>query len=199
MAIKNIVFDLGGVLIDWNPRYLYRKVFSEEKEMEHFLQHICNSDWNEQQDAGRAFAEGVRLLVEKYPQHEKYIRAYKERWTEMIGGAIEPTVQILERLHAAKSHKLFALTNWSAETFPYAKKTFPFLNHFQNIVVSGEINMKKPDPAIFKYLCRVSFIEPSETLFIDDNKPNIEAAQRLGFQVEHFQSAERLELRLKGI
>lgn len=196
-TIKDIVFDLGGVLIDWNPRYLYRKIFVDRpEEMEKFLSEVCTQDWNEQQDGGRTFAEGIAELLPHHPHYQQEIHAYFERWTEMLKGPIAPVVEILERLRADQGLGLYALTNWSAETFPFALERFAFLSHFQHIVVSGRIGMKKPDPDIFHHLIEVTGIIPQQTLFIDDSRANIQTAQRLGFLVEHFQSADELKRKL---
>ena len=136
--IKNIVFDLGGVLVDWNPDYVYRKVFqNDENKMKWFYQNICTSDWNEEQDGGRALAEGTELLVKKFPEHEENIRAYYTRWEEMLGGPIEGTVEVLRKLRQNTELKLYALTNWSHETFPIALNKYEFLHWFDGRLVSG--------------------------------------------------------------
>lgn len=197
--MKNVVFDLGGVLIDWNPRYLYRKIFQYEQEMENFLKHICTQDWNEEQDAGRSFAEGEAELIAKHPEFEEHIRAFHLRWVEMLNGPLLETVEILNRLAQQKRLRLLALTNWSAETFPYAEKNFEFLRVFEKIVVSGRIGLKKPDPAIFQHLLAEGKIDAQETLFIDDNFANIQAAKSLSFHTEHFSSAEKLDRHLRDL
>jgi len=197
--MKNIVFDLGGVLIDWNPRFLYRKLFQKESEMEYFLGHICTQEWNEQQDGGRSFAEGEAELIAKHPEFEAFISAYHFRWPEMLNGPIAGTVKILAKLAEQKKVRLLALTNWSAETFPYAEKNFEFLKTFDTIVVSGRIKLKKPDPAIFHHLIEVGKIKAQETLFIDDNQQNIQTAQAMSFHAEHFKSSELLEKRLRNL
>lgn len=199
MKMKNIVFDLGGVLIDWNPRYLYRKIFSSETDIENFLTEVCNHSWNEKQDAGRSFAAGVQELVEKFPQFREQIHAYDQRWEEMLSGPIPETVTILQTLSQRKTHRLLGLSNWSRDKFPVAEKNYPFLELFEGIVVSGRIHMKKPDADIFEYLCRQYDVRPEESLFIDDSLPNIETARRLGFQTIHFQSAADLKDRLRAL
>jgi 2-haloacid dehalogenase len=199
MANKDpaIVFDLGGVLIDWNPRYLYRKLFNgDEAGMERFLSEICTPAWNGQQDAGRPFAEAVAELSARHPQHRELIEAYHRRWNEMLGGAIEGTVEILEALHA-RQHYLCALSNWSAETFPIARDCFSFLNRFRTIVLSGEERLIKPAPAIFEVLLRRIGRTAEECLFIDDVPANTEVARRLGMRAIEFVSPRDLRLRLR--
>jgi len=147
--IKTIIFDLGKVLINWEPRNLFRKIFSDEKEMEYFLAEVCTMDWNEQQDAGRSWQDGIDLLVPQFPKYEKEINAFFDRWEEMLGGEISGTVHILKELKASDKYRIYGLTNWSAETFPIAIKQFEFLNWFEGILVSGAEGIKKPDPAIY--------------------------------------------------
>jgi len=149
MNIENIIFDLGGVLIDWNPRYLYRKIFSSEDEMEHFLRHIATSEWNAEQDAGRSLKEGTEWLVQRFPQHKEAIEAYYGRWEEMLRGEIKASVDIFYRLKAMRTYRLYALTNWSAETFIIARQRFSFLQDFDGIVVSGE---EKPENLFRKFI-----------------------------------------------
>lgn len=189
---KTIIFDLGGVLIDWNPRYLYRKLFDTEVEVEDFLTRICTHDWNEQQDAGRPFAEGIALLSQKHPGQRHLIEAYFERWSEMLGGALDETVEVLDGLRQ-RDVRLFALTNFSAETFPVARKHFEFLKWFEGILVSGDEGMKKPDHRIFRLLAERFNLELEGAAFIDDVPKNVEAARQLGFHAIHFTSASKLQ------
>lgn len=196
-----IVFDLGGVLIDWNPRHLYRKLFeNDEAGMEKFLAEVCNSDWNVQQDKGRPFADAVAELSARHPAQEPMIRAFFDRWPEMVSGAIEGTVEILYELKAAR-HPLYALSNWSAETYPHARKRFDFFEHFDHIVISGEIRMIKPDREIFDHLLAQTARRAEECIFIDDSAVNIHAARALGFDAIHFASPAQLrdELGVRGI
>lgn len=191
-----IVFDLGGVLIDWNPRHLYQKLFDNAPEpMERFLSDICSQEWNVQQDAGRPFAEGIAELVARHPDFEQLIRAYDTRWEEMIAGAIQPSVDILADLKQA-NHPLYALSNWSAEKFANMRNRFPFLSWFEIIVISGEVKAAKPDPRIFSFLLEKSGRTARECLFIDDSIINIAAAQKLGFKTIHFLSPEQLRAEL---
>lgn len=195
--IQNIVFDLGGVLIDWNPRYLYRQFEADEEKIEWFLANVCHSDWNEQQDAGRTFAEATQDRLAHFPEHEEWIRAYYDRWQDMLGGPIQGTVDVLSELRELR-RPLFALTNWSAESFPVAKEMYPFLNWFDGIVVSGELKLIKPDPKIYQHLLDVHDIRAEESVFIDDRLPNVEGARAVGFAGIHFQSPEQLRAELEG-
>lgn len=199
--IDTVVFDLGGVLIDWNPVYLFRQIFEDESEMHHFLTHVCSPHWNEQQDAGRSVAEATELLVREHPQYEAQIRAYYGRWEEMLGGPILGTVDILETLHSRGSHRLYALTNWSDETFPLALSRFDFLQRFEDILVSGKEKMKKPEPRIFHLMAERFGINPASAIFIDDNPRNVEVAEEIGFHAVRFHSPGQLREALaeKGI
>jgi 2-haloacid dehalogenase len=195
--INTIIFDLGGVLIDWNPRYLYRKIFATEKDMEEFLQTVCTSDWNEEQDAGRTLQGATEILVKEHPQHEENIRLYYDRWEEMLAGPIQGTVEIFRRLKASKQYRLYALTNWSAETFPKAWRLYDFLHWFDGVVVSGTEKMRKPSAEFYKILLDRYNVKPGEALFIDDNKRNTDAAQQIGIDSIVFTSPQQLEAALK--
>jgi 2-haloacid dehalogenase len=194
-----VVFDLGGVLIDWNPRYLYRKLFAgDEAAMERFLAEIATFDWNHQQDAGRSIAEGIALLIERHPDQADLISAYRDRWLEMIGGVFEGTVEILSRLRG-KGVPLFALTNWSAETFPIAQANFDFLSWFDGVVVSGVEKVAKPDPRIYATLIERYKLDPARTIFIDDQPRNITAAAEAGLIALHFTDSPKLEADLRTL
>ncbi len=199
--IDAVIFDLGGVLIDWNPRYLYRKIFQTEKEVNWFLENVCTPEWNEQQDAGRPFAEATAELIHRFPDQAVAINAWFIRWSETVGGAMHETVDILKILREQKQHHLYALTNWSAETFPWAKNNFEFLRWFEGIVVSGEEKTHKPKPAIYQILFDRYRVNPQQAVFIDDNINNIEAARRFGMDGIHFSGALQLrhELSIRGI
>lgn len=194
--IRTIIFDLGGVLIDWNPRYMYRTMFTQdstgEAQMEDFLRSVCHHEWNEKQDAGRPFAEATQELILLHPEKEKYIRAYFDRWPEMLGGAIEGTAKVLETLYRGKQYRLLALSNWSAETFPFAQKRFPFLGYFETVLLSGTEKLIKPDPRFFKLLESRLHVDFAESVFIDDVQRNIDAAQALGLNTILFKSPEQL-------
>ena len=191
MPVKAVVFDLGGVLIDWDPRYLYRKLLDDEAAVEEFLATVCTPEWNAEQDRGRPFAEGVAELVERHPVHAAAITAYHERWPEMLGGAVGGTVEVLAELRAA-GVPVYALTNWSAETFGIARERFEFLEWFDGVLVSGEERMIKPDPAIFRLLLDRFGLDPAATFYVDDSEPNVEAAGRLGFDAVRFTTPAQL-------
>ena len=183
--ITTVTFDLGGVLIDWDPRYLYRTLFDEEAAMEAFLAEVTTPEWNAEQDAGRTWVEAVDTLAAEYPEHRPLIEAYHLRWPETLGDAIQGTVDILAELRAADV-RLLALSNWSAETFPVARERYPFLDWFEGIVISGEVKAAKPDERIFRVLIDRHDVEPTATLFVDDNEPNVRAAAALGFATARF-------------
>ena len=197
--INTIIFDLGAVLIDWNPHYMYRTLFTDEQEMIDFLANICTSDWNEEQDAGRSLQEGTDLLVAQFPEHEANIRAFYSRWIEMLGEPFHDTVKIFKQLKESGKYKIYALTNWSAETFPMAQERFDFLGWFDGIVVSGAEKMRKPTPAFYQTLLDRYHVNADEALFIDDNYRNILAAEKMGIECIHFTSAEALEIKLKEL
>ncbi|WP_025854619.1 HAD family phosphatase [Pseudomonas sp. CHM02] len=200
MAIRAVVFDFGGVLFDWSPHHLYRKLIADDQERQWFLNNICTQAWNTEQDAGRTLAEATRSLVAQHPEHEPLIQAYYDRWHEMLRGPLTDGVDILLALHETNI-PLFGLTNWSAETFPYARKHYPFLSCFRDIVVSGEVKQIKPDAAIYntslaQVRAHLPDIQPHEVVFIDDVLGNVEAAIALGWQGIHHQSAEHTRERL---
>lgn len=188
-----VVFDLGGVLIDWNPRYLYRKLFQSEAQVEQFLDQVCTGAWNEAQDRGRSWDEAVATLSEQKPEFAAQIAAYRDRWDETLGDALHDTVALLAALRESGQVRLLALTNWSAETFPVARARFPFLAWFEGIVVSGEEGLAKPDPEIFERMRTRYGLVPAQTLFIDDSLRNVEAAARLGYRAVRFTDAAQLQ------
>ncbi|MBC9932390.1 HAD family hydrolase [Chitinophaga qingshengii] len=188
-----IIFDLGSVLIDWNPRYLYRKIFATEAEIDDFLENICTSDWNEEQDAGRSLQEATEQLVADHPAQEAQIRAFYGRWKEMLGGEIPGSVQLLRQLKDSGKYKLYALTNWSNETFPLALVEFPFLQWFDGIVVSGREKQRKPSPSFYQLLLNRYQVDADHALFIDDNLRNVKAAEAEGIDSIHFVHPEQLK------
>ena len=190
-----VVFDLGGVLIQWDPRHLYRKLFDVPDEMESFLAEVTTADWNAQQDAGRPWAEAVETLVAEHPERRELIEAFYLRWPEMLAGEMPGTVHVLTELRAA-GIRLVALSNWSAEMFPVALERFDFLSWFEGIVISGEVGVNKPDPRIFAHLVGRFGIKPAESLFIDDSPSNIDAARALGFRAIQFTDAAELRREL---
>ncbi len=191
-----IVFDFGGVLLDWNPHYLYRKFFNNDPAAtDRFLAEIGLVEWNNRQDAGRPLALAVQELAAQFPQHAALIHAFDERWVEMIGGAIQPTVEVLGALKQA-DYPLYALSNWSAETFARIRHRYDFLAWFDGIVLSGEVKLVKPDPRIYRLLLERIGRPAQDCLFIDDSAANIAAARELGFQTIRFESAAQLQKEL---
>lgn len=195
-----VVFDLGGVLIDWNPRHLYRRLFGDEAAMERFLAEVCTMHWNEQQDAGRGWDEAIATLSAQHPQHAGLIAAYRARWDEMLGGPLAPSVAVLDELRG-RNLRLYALTNWSHETFPIAWERYDFLHWFAGVMVSGQERLLKPDPAIFRRLLSRFGLLPQRTIYIDDASRNVDAARRLGMHGLLFRDAAtlRAELRAAGV
>jgi len=193
------IFDLGGVLIEWNPRHLYRKLFNgDEAAMEHFLDNVCTTEWNQRQDAGRTFAEGIRELMPLHAERLELIEAFGKRFAEMIPGAIEGSVAVLSELKQL-GVPIYAITNWSAETFPPQRERFAFLSWFQGIVVSGFEGVIKPDRRIFEILCERYGVKPDEAVFIDDVVGNAGAASALGIHGIHFRSPEQLRSELVAL
>jgi 2-haloacid dehalogenase len=198
MLPKAIIFDLGNVLIDWNPAYVFEKVIEDEERRKYFFQNICTSDWNEEQDAGRLIAEATSELAAKHPEWKTEIEAYYGRWTEMLGGPIEGSVELFRQMKETGHYKFYALTNWSAELFPIALERYDFLHWFDGRVVSGEERMRKPAEAFYRVLLDRYGLQPEETLFIDDNLRNIKAAEAMGIPSIRFESPEQLERELKA-
>ena len=196
---NTVIFDLGNVLIEWDPRHLYRKIFDDEARMEHFLAEVCHGAWNKEQDRGRPFAEGVRLKVAEYPQYESEIRSYHERWDEMLNGPMEENVRVLEDLRQKPNINLYAITNWSAETFPVAQQRFAFLEYFQDTIVSGEIELVKPDAAIYRVLLDRQPIVPEQAIFIDDTYENVVGAEALGIRGIHLTPETNLRKELEAL
>jgi 2-haloacid dehalogenase len=194
-----VIFDLGGVLIDWDPRHLYRKLFAgDEVAMEHFLATVCTHEWNRCQDAGRSFAEGAGLLKAAHPDKAELIDAYGSRFNEMMLGSIEGSVEILGELKH-RGTALYGLSNWSMETYPPALARFDFLRWFEGILVSGEVKMIKPDPRIYQLLIERFAIDPSRAVYIDDVPINAEAARGFGMHGIHFTTPAALRAQLVGL
>jgi len=199
MQFNTIIFDLGGVMIDWDPRHLYRKIFDDEQEMEYFLSEICTHEWNHEQDAGRTIQEATELLIPQFPKYESQIRAFYGRWREMLNGSVTRSVEIQQQFIRDPRFKVVALTNWSAETWPWALEIFPFLHDFEDVLVSGREKMAKPEHRIYE-LCLQRFgIEASKSIFIDDSERNVIAAREVGIHAIHFTSAEKMETDLKAL
>jgi 2-haloacid dehalogenase len=196
--INSIIFDLGNVLVDWNPTYLFDKIFHKKEERDFFLQNICTTDWHNIQDAGRSPAEATEEKVKQFPEWEHAIRAFYARWKEMFMGTIEGSVVILQELKA-KGYKLYALTNWNAELFNQTLEDFPFLQLFDGKVVSGAVKQTKPGEDIYQLLLKKYNIRPEQSLFIDDKKENIQTAEKLGIKGIQFKDPEQLKNDLQAL
>ncbi len=197
MEIENVIFDFGGVLINWNPRYLYKDYFKDEKEMEHFLKNVCTDEWNLEQDKGRSLSDGTILLQNKFPEFHSMIRLFYDKWEIMLKSDIPETVSLLYKLKA--KYKIYGLTNWSAETISIAYDRFSFFKQFDGIVVSGQEKMIKPDRQIYHLLLDRYNLKAENTIFIDDNINNVRAAEQIGLYGIHFESPSQLETRLSFI
>jgi 2-haloacid dehalogenase len=201
-AYKTIIFDLGGVLIDWNPHYVFNdNYFSSLEDREYFFREVCTNDWNEEQDAGRSIVDATQELIQRFPDWEKPIRDFYGRWTEMLNGPIDGTVEIFRKLKDSKQFSIYALTNWQANLFDIALVRYDFLHWFDGRVVSGVEKTRKPFPEFYKILLDRYNVNVAETLFIDDNLRNVKAAEALGLKTIHFRSPEQLiaELEMLGI
>ncbi|HUG61022.1 MAG TPA: HAD family phosphatase [Methylomirabilota bacterium] len=194
--VTTVVFDVGNVLIAWDPRNLYRKLIDDEAEIERFLAEVCTHDWNLDQDrGGSTWAEAVAERVALFPEHEALIRAFDERWPEMIPGAIEGSVAILHEL-ADAGVPLYGITNFSAEKYVLARARFPFLDRFRDTVVSAHERLLKPEPEIYRRLLRRNALAAGEAVFIDDAPKNVAGAEAVGMKAIHFRSPEDLRDRL---
>ena len=199
MTINTIIFDLGGVLIDWNPEYVYREVIPDPERRRFFFENICTHEWNVEQDAGRPLAEATELLVNEHPEWESEIRAFYGRWEEMLGGLIHETVDLLRELRDREEHRLLALTNWSGETFPVALSKYDFLHWFEGIVVSGDEKTRKPFSDIYKILLDRYKVDAPKAVFIDDSLKNVEGAETVGINGIHFQGTAQLKESLREL
>ena len=200
--IKNIIFDLGGVLIDWNPDYVFLKVFKDDKiKLKEFYEKVCTFEWNENQDAGYPLDKATEDRIKIFPEYEDQIRMYYGKWEEMIGGEIKEVVTILKNLVKENNFRVLALTNWSAETFPIALKKFDFLHLFEGIVVSGTEKTRKPFSDIYEIILNRYNLIATESIFIDDNIRNIKAANKFGIKTIHFKDPLQLktDLEISGI
>jgi 2-haloacid dehalogenase len=198
---RALVFDIGGVLLDWNPRHLYKKYFNGDSEsMERFLEEIGFTEWNLHQDAGRPFSVAVAELKSQFPKWAKLIEAYHTNWEESINGTIQPTIDILVDLRE-KGYPLYGLSNFSIEKFHLVRQRYAFFDWFEDILLSAEVKLVKPDPGIFwAFLARIKR-EPAECILVDDSAQNIDSACKLGMDGIHFHSPEqlRVELTERGI
>ena len=188
---STVVFDLGGVLVDWDPRYLFRQLLSDEAAVERFLAEVCTPEWNAEQDAGRSWAEGVAEASARFPEHAELVAAYDERWWETIGGQIDGTVEVLSELREG-GVGLYAITNWSAEKFDLTFPRFEWLSWFNGIVVSGYERIVKPDPRIFQILFDRHGVDPRAAVYVDDVPANVEAARAIGMTGLVFTTPEQL-------
>jgi len=197
--IRAVIFDLGGVLFDWNPEYLYQKLISSPQQRAWFLREVCSPTWNAQQDAGRSIDEATESLVAQFPHYEDLIRAYYQRWPEMLIGPLAAGVAIQRDLHQA-GIPLYALSNWSAQTFAYAEQHHAeILTPFQTLFISGRLHMAKPDPKIFQYCLDAIGMDAPQLLFIDDDASNIQAAQHLGFNTLHYSDPKHARQQLQQL
>ena len=190
-TIKNVVFDFGGVLLDWNPRYFYKSIFNDDQKMEYFLQNIATSTWNAQMDKGRSFEECMKELAEQYPEYKEPIMLYRKGWETMLKCPIESGMRVLDAVMNAQKFKVYGLTNWSAETFPGTFNKYKFLQKFEGIVVSGEEQMIKPEKGIYLTLIERYNLVPEETFFMDDNIQNVETALSRGINAVQFTGTDK--------
>lgn len=193
--IRNIIFDFGGVLVDWDPHRLLDNYFGSREKADWFIANICTGEWNAEMDAGKPFAQGIAELSAKHPEWAHEIQLYFDRWIEMIGGEVPGMLQIVKELKA-KGYKLYGLTNWSAETFCQVRHKFEVFDQLDGMLVSGEEKMLKPAPEFFQLLVDRFGINPAESLFIDDNQPNVDGAIAFGINAVRFENAETLRKQL---
>jgi len=196
--IETIIFDLGGVLVDWKPEYVYRKVFNnDEKKVQWFLNTVCTPEWNIEQDAGRTIEEGVNIKIKEFPQYEEWIRLFYNEWHNMFSGPIQDNVELFKDLKNSGNYNIYALTNWSAEKWDLALELFPFFKDFDGVVVSGREKTRKPFPEIYTLILNRFNINPKSTIFIDDNFDNVQAAKTLDIQSIRYTPSVDLKLELK--
>ena len=196
--IKNIIFDFGGVLLDWNPRYLYKSYFNNDEEMEHFLADICNGEWNIRQDAGRPFAEAVKELQSKFPEYAEAIQMYDDDWEKMLKCELPESIDLLKELKSM-GYGIYGLTNWSAEKIGYAFANYSFFSLFAGIVVSGVEKVVKPDRKIYEILLERYSLKPGECVFIDDNQDNVDMAKVLGINAIRFDNIGNVKEHLETL
>ena len=196
--IKNIIFDFGGVLLDWNPRYHYKSYFNNDEEMEHFLADICNGEWNIRQDAGRPFAEAVKELQAKFPEYAEAIQMYDDDWEKMLKCELPESIDLLKELKFM-GYGIYGLTNWSAEKIGYAFANYSFFSLFDGIVVSGVEKVVKPDRKIYEILLERYSLKPGECVFIDDNQDNVDMAKVLGINAIRFDNIGNVKEHLETL
>lgn len=197
-SIDTIIFDLGGVLVDWKPEFVYRKVFDgNEEKVQWFLKNVCTPEWNIQQDEGRTIKEGNIVKINEFPEYEDLIKLFYEEWPQMFSGPIPENLALFKKLKASGNYKIYALTNWSAEKWDKALELFPFFNDFDGVVVSGQEKTRKPFPIIYNIILERYNISPEKAIFIDDNYDNVVASKTLNIQGIHFKSPQQLTHELK--
>ncbi len=192
MAIKNVIFDFGNVLVAWEPRHLYRKYFKTEAEVDYFLRNICTEEWNTDLDRGEPFEKLIQERIAKFPEFEEPIRFFKDRWEEMIYCAKDETVEFIFELKAG-GYRLYGLSNWSAETFPIALKKYQFFELFDGIVISGQEGVVKPNAEIYRILLDRYGLKAGESVFIDDKEINVKAGEALGMPGIVFDNIETVK------
>jgi 2-haloacid dehalogenase len=197
-AVSSVVFDIGGVLLEWDPRHVYRDVFDDEAEMERFLADVCSREWHEDNDRGVRYAESCAALAARFPQYASQIHMWAQRTEDMIVGTIDGTVEIVAELQAA-GVPCYGLTNMEAETYPVRYERYAFLRSLDGTVVSAQEGVIKPDPEIFRRLFERFALVPEETVFVDDAEPNVVAARELGMQAVRFTSPAQLRTELVAL
>lgn len=196
--IDTIIFDIGNVLIPWEPKWLFRDYFDSDEAIEHFLIESRFHEWNLAQDAGRSFAEGVATHSQAFPEYADLFQAYAERWEQTLGPAIETSVDLIHHFKQA-GFRVLALTNMSQETFPRIREIYPFLNEFEGVLVSGQEKLIKPQPEIYALFCQRFKVEPARALFIDDSAKNVEAARAFGLHAIHYTNGGEIRTALRQI
>ena len=197
--IKNIIFDFGGVLVDWNPHYLFDKYFNDINESNYFVENVCNSEWNAEMDGGKPFEQAVRERSAMFPKYAEALKLYQTNWMDTMGEEIPGMYDLIKSLKANGFPIIYGLTNWSAETFPTVQKTYRIFSLIDKIVVSGEVKQLKPNPEIFYTLLNKFDLKPEESLFIDDNIKNVEGAKAVGINAVLFRGVEKLREDLKNL
>ncbi len=196
--IRHIVFDIGKVLIHWDPEIPFRRLIPDPQDRSWFLTHVCSSEWNLEQDRGRPWVEAENLLIDRFPDHAHNIRAYRVNWHEMVPHHYPQTVAVLERL-VAEGRDVTLLTNFAADTFNEASERFNFLKRPRGATVSGKVRLIKPDPAIYHHHVESFGLDPAHTLFIDDSAANIETARAVGWQGIHLDDPQMIEEKLSAL
>jgi 2-haloacid dehalogenase len=198
-GIKNIIFDFGGVLVDWNPHYLFDKYFNDIEESNYFITNICNSEWNAEMDGGKPFEQAVRERSAMFPKYAEPLKLYQTNWMDTMGEEIPGMFDLVKSLKENGFPVIYGLTNWSAETFPTVQKKYRIFSLIDNIVVSGEVKQLKPNPEIFHTILNKYNLKAEESLFIDDNLKNVEGAKAVGINALRFENAEKLRQDLKNM